>query len=475
MLRPWELHIQLDFRDTKAVYLQIADALIEAVKSGKLKSGDCLPGSRKLAELLKINRNTVVQALDVLLIEGWLISVERKGIFVSQILPIESKLHKKIEVEVSRQESNGKNFSPYIVFDDGLPDSKLAPIDDLAKAYRVIFSRKGRRQMMGYTDPQGDFAFRKAISDMLNFKRNLATKPENIIITRGSQMAMYLIAHCLIEKGDVVVIENPGYAPAWQAFEFAGADLVPVSIDSDGILVGEIEDVLKKREIKAVYITPHHQFPTTVSLSIQRRYELIKLSNQYGFYIIEDDYDHEFHFAARPIFPLGSLSNFENYVYIGTMSKIVAPALRIGYLYCSNTDFISKVSSLRKVIDVQGDTMMEQAVLGLIQDGTIKRHLRRVTAKYAEKRDFFETLLTEHLVEKIEFQKPNGGLAFWLKPKKQSDIFKLAKQLENKGIIILTPDKYSFNEPIMGLRLGFASLSEQKLELGVKTIASLLD
>lgn len=471
MIRPWQLQIELNFHCEKPLFLQITDAIINAIKSGKLKQGEALPGSRQLAEQLKVNRNTIVNALDVLLSEGWLISKERKGTFVADVLP---KANKRKIIASNDNGTQQKAVKNSIVFDDGLPDSRLAPMKELARAYRQIFNRKSRWQMMGYGDELGDLDFRTAIMQMLNFKRGMNIEASEICITRGSQMAMYLTAHCLLEKGDSVLIENPGYKPAWQAFESTGANLLPVSVDNEGVNIEEIEHYLKtNKRIKAIYTTPHHQFPTTVTMSLQRRLKLVALSNKYGFTIIEDDYDNEFHFAHRPIFPISSFENAHNFIYIGTLSKIVAPALRIGFLV-SNNSFINKVGNLRKLIDVQGDNIMEQAVLQLINDGEVKRHLKRTSAIYKAKRDYFETLLNEHLSDKVTFTKPDGGLAFWLIPKTEMDIFKIAEKLQQQGIGLMTPDKFSFNAPINGFRLGYASLSEKQLEEGIVAISRLL-
>lgn len=470
MLRPWKLRIDIDLNCDRAVYIQIADAIIAEVKNGKLAGGSALPGSRQLAGELGVNRNTVVEALDVLLAEGWLVSKERKGTFVAENLPV---LQGKTIIP-RRIKSSTPTSVPRIVFDDGWPDSKLAPIDELARAYRQIFSRKGRWQMMGYGNSLGDPGFREALVQMLNFKRGLRISTEQLCVTRGSQMATYMAAQCLIEKGDYVLVENPGYKPAWEALRQAGAELLPVSVDEEGLIVAEIEKYLKRhKRIKAIFTTPHHQFPTTVTLSLQRRAALISLSNQHGFTIIEDDYDNEFHFGQRPILPLSSYENIQNYVYIGSLSKVVAPALRIGYLV-SNKDFIKKVSLLRKIIDVQGDSIMEHAVLQLINDGEIKRHLRRATAYYKGKRDFFEALVQEHLQDKVVFRKPEGGLAFWLALPKKTNVNQLADKLLMQSVQILPPENFSFKETIPGLRLGYCSLTEKQIREGIITIGKFL-
>ena len=470
MLRPWSLEIQLDKKSNTALYLQIADAIINAIKSGKLSSGNALPGSRQLAVLLHVNRNTVIEALDVLTAEGWLITMDRKGTFVADVLP-ESGLEKKQQQKANTTE---EEIKPHLVFDDGLPDSRLAPMTDLARAYREIFNRKSRWQIMGYSNEFGNTEFRKAIAQMLNFKRGMNISLDQICITRGSQMAMYLAAHSLFSKGDFVMIENPGYQPAWKAFENAGAALLPVSITPDGLNLDEVEQYLKKyNAIKAIYVTPHHQFPTTVTMSPKKRLKLIELSNKYGFTIIEDDYDHEFHFGQRPILPISSYETAQNFIYIGTLSKIVAPALRIGYLV-STPERIEKVGEHRKIIDVQGDNIMEEAVLHLINEGIIKRHLKKTNLIYKAKRDYFESLCKQHLKDKITFTKPEGGLAFWIVPNATIDLPFVCQQLLAKGIKIMNPENFSCTNSASGFRLGYASLTEQQMEQGIIALSEYL-
>ncbi|MNE10481.1 HTH-type transcriptional regulatory protein GabR [compost metagenome] len=327
---------------------------------------------------------------------------------------------------------------------------------------------------MGYSSEFGNLEFRKAVVQMLNHQRGMRVNEQHICITRGSQMAMYLAAQCLLSKGDYVIIENPGYKPAWEAFDQSGAKLLPAGVDNEGVIIEDIIALLKlHKNIKAIYVTPHRQYPTTVTMSLKRRLELIKLSNEYGFTIIEDDYDNEFHFGYRPILPLSSFMELKNYVYIGTMSKVVAPALRIGYIASNDCTLINKVARLRKIIDVQGDSIMEQAVLQLIKDGTIKRHIKKATNYYKTKRDTTEILLQKHLGNKVSYLIPEGGLAYWIVPKKQVDWVLISEKLNMKGFSMITPESYSFDKIMNGMRLGYASLSDQELEDFISALADL--
>ncbi|MDR2221629.1 MAG: PLP-dependent aminotransferase family protein [Flavobacteriaceae bacterium] len=467
MLRPWNIEMQLDNNSAQPLYLQIVDAIVADIQSGRLQKGMALPGSRKLAQDFNVNRNTVVEALNVLLAEGYLISKERKGTFVSeevetlidQLTPVE-------ETEVIEEE----NYR--IRFEDGHPDSKIAPVKELARAYRQIFNRKAKWQRMGYVSEYGDLAFRKAMIQMLNQQRGMNALLDEICITRGSQMAMYLIAQCLLDKTDCVMVEVPGYRAAWAAFEHAGAQLLPVNVDKEGLCIEDVKKHLaQSKNIKAIYTTPHHQYPTTVSLSLKRRKELVELSNQYGFIIIEDDYDNEFHYAQKPILPLSSLPYLKQYIYIGTMSKVVAPALRIGFVVTNNKALLRRIGDLRKIIDVQGDVIMEQAILQLIEDGTIKRHLKRATSFYKKKRNVAVELVEKYLAEWVTYTIPQGGMALWIAPKQaiRWDVFNAL--LKKEQIAILPPQRYVLEGNGNGFRLSFGAMSEELLEEGLRALA----
>lgn len=312
-------HDRLD-RGRSPVGQQIVDAVIEEVRRGNLKPGTPLPGSRELGEQLGVNRKTVVDAYAELEAQGWLATESRRGTFVADNLPLLDGLEERKPARMA-----GMPVEPFfrsarapanlaidlpprdmLAFDDGAPDIRQVPVEVLARAYRNALHSTLQFRRLGYGDPRGSESLRAAISTMPDSDRGLTTATENICLTRGSQMAIFLVAQTLVTPGDAVVVEQLSYPPAREAFRRAGAEIVTVGVDEHGMRVDEPERVCRAKRVRAVYVTPHHHFPTTVLMKPERRMRLILLASQFGFAIVEDDYDHEFHFTHQPMLPLAA-------------------------------------------------------------------------------------------------------------------------------------------------------------------------
>lgn len=465
------MQLTVDRTLPKPVYAQIADGIITAIRHGALRPGTALPGTRQLSSQLQVNRNTVVHAFEILSAEGWVSSNERHVTVVAETLPAAVR-QKRNRQQTADEEETVRGGQIFI--DDGIPDITRSPINELARAYRRIFRLKAGWQIMNISNKLGDLHFREALSDMLNRNRQMRTSARQLCVTRGSQMALFLTAHSLLKRDDVVLVENPGFRPAWETFGHAGAKIIPVRVEADGICVEDIERIVRQTAVKAVYLTPHHQYPTTVTLSPGKRLKLIELSNRHGFTIIEDDYDNEFHFGPRPVMPIAAYEEIRNYVYIGTFSKLIAPAIRTGYIY-SSADFIDRAGELRRIMDMQGDNFMEQALLDLILSGELRRHQKRMMEVYRKKRDFFAAMIEKHLHGKVRYSIPTGGLAFWLVPTcDNTDLYKVKEQAAKSFVSFYTPDRFSFSDPVCGIRLAYASLPEEDLERGLAVLGRCL-
>jgi GntR family transcriptional regulator/MocR family aminotransferase len=353
--------------------LQIAHALIVEIRRGRLTPGSALPGTRELAESLDVNRKTIVQAYDELTAQGWVATDRTRGTFVSSELPqIGEGNNGKTQTAASRRMPEKPDFrlagtapalplllpdANLLTFDDGAPDTREVPVAALARAYRSALTRAARRNRLGYGDPRGSLELREAVSTMLNVDRGLSTTPDNICLTRGSQMAIFLTARILAGAKDTVVVEELSYPPARESFRAAGAEIVAIGLDAQGMKLEQLEEICRKKRVRAVYVTPHHQFPTTVLMKPDRRLRLLALAEQFGFAIVEDDYDHEFHFVHQPMLPLISADPWGKVVYIGSMSKLLTPSLRLGYLAAPKA-FIDRAAAEIMMIDRQGDPAM---------------------------------------------------------------------------------------------------------------------
>jgi GntR family transcriptional regulator/MocR family aminotransferase len=342
---PWKSIIQLQKEAGCPVYLQIANAISLEIKKGHLGPGVKLPGTRQLSELLDVHRITVVRAYEELDAQGWIEMRPSQGSFTSSKLPEinprqlngTTRPHSfaaatGYTVPVNKVIKSPATPNRHIIgFHDG-PDPRLIPMDEIARAFRSVLLKKVNLKYTSYVEVPGVTRFRTILSHYLNDTRGLQTTFENILISRGSTMGLYLLTSVLFGKGDTVVVGEPSYYYADRTFMNAGMDLIRVPVDNDGIDVDAIETLCKKKKLKALYVNPHHHYPTTVTLCAARRIRLLSLAERYGFIIIEDDYDYDYHYNSSPILPLVSSDTHGMVIYIGTLSKTISPAMRTGYV-----------------------------------------------------------------------------------------------------------------------------------------------
>jgi len=306
---------------------------------------------------------------------------------------------------------------------------------------------------------------------MLAATRGLAVGKDDIIVTRGSQMALDLVARSLLGPEDVVAVESFGYGPAWETFLRAGAKLVQVSVDDEGLVVSELEKLLRRVSIRAIYVTPHHQYPTTVVMTAGRRLALLALARRHRFMIIEDDYHHEFHYEGRPVLPLASVDRGA-VAYIGSLSKVLAPGLRLGYLVAANP-LLERVTTHRMYTDRQGDHAVECAIAELFRDGEVQRHVRRVRRIYQGRRDLLASELLRQFGDALSFTMPAGGMAIWAKVENGVNVEHWAQRAAKQGVVFLTARSFTFDGTSRPwIRLGFGGLAETQIREAVRRMAS---
>lgn len=473
MLRPWETQFWLEDSPGKTLHLKLLNKLTNDIKDGRLAPGCMLPGARSLADQLNVNRKTVQQVYEELEVQGWLVTRPRSGTYVSEILP-EQGLKKSDEDLVNsthRTKSSSElvevlyhdavcSYGNLATANDGTPDSRLIPYELLARTYRRVCINLSRHSKLGYGDPRGTTELRESVKKMLSSDRFMICSLEQICIVRGSQMGIYLASRILDPSKGAIVVEDLCYLPAKAAFETNGFKVLTCKLDEQGLDIDHLRDILAKHTVAAIYVTPHHQYPTTVCLPMDRRLALLELSKSFKFAVIEDDYDHEFHYETNPIPPLASLPQSENVVHIGSMSKVFAPGLRLGYIV-ADSQFIERAAKEIMLIDRQGNTVSEIVLSELMESGEVKRHIRKVRKQYQARRDYAAQEFKRIFGDKISFKLPSGGMAIWI------DISKLVngrslEKLPGKDSTLST--FYSDNQIApTHIRFGFGALSETEI------------
>lgn len=467
--------------DKAPMYQQLVERVQELVVSGQLHPGDALPSSRALAVAIGVSRKTVVTAYDRLVYAGWVEGKDRIGLFIAD---------RTMPATTLPAETTAADSVHRLTIDDGRPDVSAAPAKEIARSSRQLLSGAAAIDALRGVYPAGRPALRRAISETTVGERGLdAATPAEVFVCQGAQMALFVIANALLHPGDAIAVGTPGYPAAEAVFKAAGLMVVPIAVDDEGISIEALEKGIARYRVKALYITPRHHYPTMAALSRQRRQQLATTASRHHILVIEDDYDADIRFVARPTLPLAHKLNRAESLYIGSFTAAVASALRVGFVVASE-EHVRRLASYRSLIDVQGDGLQQEIMADLISCGDIHRHTLRVSRLYRERQQYLARELRTHLAGRVAYDVPDGGLALWVEPTKAIGKADLEGRLRRVGLSIpvfsATADgttavsttntaSVANTVPRAGMRIGFASLTETDIDEMVEKLSLALD
>ncbi|GAA1043030.1 PLP-dependent aminotransferase family protein [Virgisporangium ochraceum] len=431
-----ELHFQID-RDAnlgEQIYRQIRAGILGM----RLRAGDAMPASRQLAVRLGVSRNTVTSAYDRLVAEGYLVTRTGAGTFVNSLaLPDGAAADtgsgrpagplRPRAVWTGMAVPGDLNDTPAFDFRVGVPDVRLFP----HTTWRRLVADQLRASAMGVAmpgDPAGHDGLRAAIGRRLWLSRGVTAGAGDIVVTSGTQEAIDLFGRLRLEPGACAAVEEPGYWAPANAWRSVGARVVPVPVDGEGLVVDALPS-----DARLVYVTPSHQFPTGVAMSLRRRMDLLAWASRHGAAIVEDDYDSDFRYTSQPLESLHSLDRDGRVLYVGTFSKVMLPTLRVGFVVLP-PDLRDAVRAAKFVADWHTSVPTQAALATFLDDGALSRHLRRAGRAYRERRERITAALagplspwlsvipsvaglhlSAYLREPVDLEEPlaRAGLAMW--------------------------------------------------------------
>ena len=485
--------IQLDDkRSATPLYRQIYEAIRWAILRGEFTNGMQLPPTRSLADQLGVARMTVVNAYEQLFAEGYVVGKQGSGTRVAATLPDEilrvrePKAFQKIESAKPRKPSLSRRGEwlrstitpirrrpesiPY-AFQYGMPAVDEFPF----KLWSQLASRRIKnpsRELLAYGDSAGYLPLRTSIATHLKSARAVHCDADQIIIVAGAQQALDLAARVLLDPDDRVWIEDPGYSGARNAFLFAGAKVGHVPVDREGFdIMGAIK---RYKSARLVYVTPSHQFPLGITMSLSRRLALLEWARRSDAFIIEDDYNSEYRYAGRPLASLQGLDRDERVIYIGTFSKTIFPSLRLGCVVLPK-GLTSAFVAARGLIDWHSPSLDQATLADFISEGHFARHIRRMCTLYKDRQETLVTAARRELEGLIEVAPAEAGmhLVGWL-PKSVSDKEATAKASQH-GVEAAALSAFSANkQPRGGLVLGYTGVNSRQIKEGVKRLARAL-
>jgi len=466
-------------------YRQIYEGYRAAVLSGRLRPGQRLPSSRALAAELGISRLPVLTAFEQLVQEGYIEGRVGSGTYVRDAIP-EGLSRTTSRPTVSpepasttaptRPGGSGVRAAPGIGPGLGPFRASLPALDRFPRStWARLVARHAKQlpvELMAYGDPLGYGGLREAIADYLRAARAVRCDASQVLIVSGSQMALQLCAMVLLTRGDVLCMEEPGYWGARDALALTGATVTPVPVDDEGIDVARVADLGPRARV--AYVTPSHQYPLGMFMTASRRLELLRWAEQNDAWIVEDDYDSEYRYASRPLGTLQGMDHASRVIYVGTFSKVLFPALRVGYLVVPPVLRESFVR-LRASLDLFAPTLYQVVLADFLREGHFARHVRRMRGLYVGRRDALLESLQEHVADALTIGHADAGLHLTAFLPEGVDDLAVVRGAEERGIFATALSKcYAGRSPRSGLILGFGAADERATDRAVRTLASVI-
>ncbi|WP_028536491.1 PLP-dependent aminotransferase family protein [Paludibacterium yongneupense] len=462
-----DIHLRLEGRRDLSgqIYRQLRAGIVD----GRLAAGERLPSSRELADRLGVSRQTTLDVFERLSAEGFLCPRPGAGTFVAPGIARTAVPNPAIAADGA-----GDWLQPEAVpahsleFRGGVTDKRVFPFTAWRRCVNHAL-RVQARDRGHYGDPAGEDELRLAVSRYLGFHRALSCTPDDIIITHGAQQALDLIARIVLRPGDVVAMEDPGYPPARACYEAHGAAVVGVPVDDEGIVVDHLPP-----QARLVYVTPSHQFPLGMPLSLPRRIALLEWAQQRDAIIIEDDYDGEFRFEGRALEALKNLDRADRVVYVGTFSKTIFPELRIGYLVPPRT-LNPSLRRSKQLADWHSASLTQTALAKFMLDGDFARHLRRMHGLYRTRRQILLSHLRQDLSPWLTPIVPIAGihLSAMLKPGISESGLLAAAAAQSIGLYGIA-GFYRAGPPQAGLLFGYGGMADDEIDAALSTLATIL-
>jgi GntR family transcriptional regulator/MocR family aminotransferase len=472
-----ELHINLVGRQNLSgeIYRQVRNAIAD----GRLRPGDCLPASRDLARSLKVSRTTVTVAYDRLVSEGFLNPRIGAGTYVSDHFVQASRNTKgrstnctleSRPIWTSIQVTGAFARSAKFDFRTGLPDVSRFPLE----AWRRLMNREMRLEAKSrgiYEHPAGLLALREAIARHVGVSRGVQTSAQDVTITNGAQQALDVVARCLIEPGDTVAVEDPGYTPPTLLFRSLGARVKGVPVDEQGMVVDALP-----REARLVYVTPSHQYPLGVTMSLPRRLALLEWAAKNNVAIVEDDYDSEFRFEERPLEPLLALDTSGRVIYVGSFSKTLLPTLRLGFLV-SPSSLTPTIHKAKYLSDWHTSTIFQAVLARFIDDGGFARHVRKLGRVYAERHKLIKDLVSRDFKDCLSVVPSIAGLHITALAHESSErIAASVERAAQRGVSVQQLARFSIElPPRAGLMFGYGAIQTTQIKEGLKRLRACFD